>query len=65
MYRYRFQNEKKESYGFVIGEGYRLPDAFLMEDKKHVSVYDTLALTVRAVQELAEKVSVIEMRLPA
>lgn len=57
------KNESGRHIGFVIGEGYNLADDILDESKSSVDMYSALGVAYKAIQELSEKVTVLEKRL--
>lgn len=67
VYRYQLKehpkNESGRHIGFVIGEGYNLADDILDESKSSVDMYSALGVAYKAIQELSEKVTVLEKRL--
>ena len=67
VYRYQLKehpkNESGRHIGFVIGEGYNLADDILDESKSSVDMYSALGVAYKAIQELSEKVTVLEERL--
>ena len=67
VYRYQLKehpkNESGRHIGFVIGEGYNLADDILDESKSSVDIYSALGVAYKAIQELSEKVTVLEKRL--
>ena len=67
VYRYQLKehpkNESGRHIGFVIGEGYNLADDILDESKSSVDIYSSLGVAYKAIQELSEKVTVLEKRL--
>lgn len=67
VYRYQLKehpkNESGRHIGFVIGEGYNLVDDILDESKSSVDMYSALGVAYKAIQELSEKVTVLEKRL--
>lgn len=67
VYRYQLKehpkNESGKHIGFVIGEGYNLADDILDESKSSVDMYSALGVAYKAIQELSEKVTVLEKRL--
>lgn len=67
VYRYQLKehpkNESGRHIGFVIGEGYNLADDILDESKISVDMYSALGVAYKAIQELSEKVTVLEKRL--
>ena len=67
VYRYQLKehpkNESGRHIGFVIGEGYNLADDILDESKSSVDMYSALGVAYNAIQELSEKVTVLEKRL--
>ena len=67
VYRYQLRehpkNESGRHIGFVIGEGYNLADDILDESKSSVDMYSALGVAYKAIQELSEKVTVLEKRL--
>lgn len=64
VYRYQLKehpkNESGRHIGFVIGEGYNLADDILDESKSSVDMYSALGVAYKAIQELSEKVTVLE-----
>lgn len=56
-YKYKLINDDVQRYGFMADE---LPNEMLAEDKKSVDLYASLAVAVKAIQELNEKVKCIE-----
>ena len=67
VYRYQLKehpkNESGRHIGFVIGEGYNLADDILDESKSSVDMYSALGVAYKAIQELSEKVTVLEKGL--
>ena len=67
VYRYQLKehpkNESGRHIGFVIGEGYNLADDILDESKSSVDMYSAPGVAYKAIQELSEKVTVLEKRL--
>lgn len=67
VYRYQLKehpkNESGRHIGFVIGEGYNLADDILDKSKSSVDMYSALGVAYKAIQELSEKVTVLEKRL--
>lgn len=67
VYRYQLKkhpkNEEGRHIGFVIGDGYALAEDMLDESKSDVDMYSAIGIAYKAIQELNEKVSVLEKRL--
>lgn len=56
-YHYKLIDDNTERYGFMADE---LPSEMLAEDKKSVDLYGSLAVAVKAIQELSRKVKKLE-----
>jgi phage repressor protein C with HTH and peptisase S24 domain len=54
------QVEETTSYGFVIGDGYAVPEQVLNKDGNAINLYSMAALTWKAVQELYLKIKALE-----
>lgn len=54
------QVEENTSYGFVIGDGYAVPEQVLNKDGNAINLYSMAALTWKAVQELYLKIKALE-----
>ena len=52
--------EETTSYGFVIGDGYAVPEQVLNKEGNAISLYSMAALTWKAVQELYLKIKALE-----
>lgn len=52
--------DNETSYGFVIGDNYNTPSEVISEDGKHINLYSMASLTWKAVQELYERVKLLE-----
>lgn len=67
VYRYQLKehpkNEEGKHIGFVIGDEYALTEDLLDESKSSVDMYSALGVAYKAIQELSEKVTVLEKRL--
>ena len=67
VYRYQLKehpkNESGKHIGFVIGKDYSLAEDILDESKSSVDMYSALGVAYKAIQELSEKVTVLEKRL--
>lgn len=59
-YHYKLLDDNTNRYGFMADE---LPDEMLAEDKKSVDLYASLAVAVKAIQELSHKVTELENKL--
>lgn len=59
-YHYKLLDDNTNRYGFMADE---LPDEMLAEDKKSVDLYASLAVAVKAIQELSRKVTQLENKL--
>ena len=57
--------EETTSYGFVIGDGYAVPEQVLNKDGNAINLYSMAALTWKAVQELNSKIKQLEGKVNA
>lgn len=57
-FKYKDDEKNKQHYGLVIGDGYKTPESLIDDDG--VNLYDMLAHAYRAIQQLNEKVEVLE-----
>lgn len=57
--------EETASYGFVIGDGYAVPEQVLNKEGNAISLYSMAALTWKAVQELNSKIKQLEEKVNA
>ncbi|KAA2278108.1 MULTISPECIES: phage tail spike protein [unclassified Staphylococcus] len=63
-YEYRLkddEDDRKKRKGLVIGEGYKTPEDFI--DGDGVSVYNMITYSLRAIQQLNEKIEKLEGQL--
>lgn len=60
LYSFKYKEDKKDKqhYGLVIGDGYKTPESLIDDDG--VNLYDMLAHSYRAIQQLNEKVNKLE-----
>ena len=59
-YHYKLLDDNTNRYGFMADE---LPVEMLAEDKKSVDLYASLAVAVKAIQELNQRVLELENKL--
>lgn len=63
-YEYRLnddEDDRKKRKGLVIGEGYKTPEDFI--DGDGVSIYNMITYSLRAIQQLNEKIDKLEEQL--
>lgn len=63
-YEYRLnddEDDRKKRKGLVIGEGYKTPEDFI--DGDGVSIYNMITYSLRAIQQLNEKINKLEEQL--
>lgn len=59
LYSYNYKNEEDVNrYGVVIGDNYKTPSDFVIGDG--VSMYDMISYSLRAIQQLNEKVEALQ-----
>lgn len=61
LYQYRYKNDTDDMMyhrGVVIGDGYETPSEFIFGDG--VNLYEMIAWSLRAVQQLNEKIKILE-----
>lgn len=67
VYRYQLRqhpkNEEGRHIGFVIGDGYSLAEDMLDESKSSVDMYSALGIAYKAIQELNQKISLLEEKV--
>ena len=67
VYRYQLRqhpkNEEGRHIGFVIGDGYSLAEDMLDESKSSVDMYSALGIAYKAIQELNQKISLLEEKI--
>ncbi|MDU9371537.1 phage tail protein [Staphylococcus ureilyticus] len=56
-FKYKDDEKNKQHYGLVIGDGYETPESLIDDDG--VNLYDMLAHSYRAIQQLNEKVEAL------
>lgn len=59
----RTRNSIGKNLGFVIGDGYKISPEIVFEDGKGVSIYDALALSYKAIQELSARCDDLEQQI--
>lgn len=57
-FKYKDDEKNKQHYGLVIGDGYETPESLIDDDG--VNLYDMLAHSYRAIQQLNEKLEALE-----
>lgn len=57
------RNAVGKNIGFVIGEGFNISPEIVFEDGKGVSMYDALALSYKAIQELHARCTELERQI--
>lgn len=57
------RNAVGKNIGFVIGEGFQISPEIVFEDGKGVSMYDALALSYKAIQELHGRCAELEQQI--
>ncbi|UXV34485.1 hypothetical protein MUA90_10700 [Staphylococcus sp. IVB6181] len=60
-FNYKGNYDNQTHHGVIIGEGYHTPNQFIQDDG--VNLYDMLAHSMRAIQQLNEKVKELEDKL--
>lgn len=58
-----FNIEEKISYGFVIGDGYTVPEEVLSDSGNGIDLYSMSSITWRAIQEILDRLNFLEEQL--